>query len=338
MVSCNSFQTFTAPHPLCYLFCKMLNSIFWKILFYHHVDCHCHHIGQYRAGFKFSFMEQSNLTWASRCWIHWWDDFRSFNLFNNLCCTMSRSVSSLHIFILVFSLASNVTDLLLADFFPSLCARLFSSSQGTSYTVMVFGILSGRGGERSDCSLHFDQGKSIDQSCYCCTISKDGCLALHLYFSISRVNLLFATSLWSHWSQLPQKAVGYLMLWLAPKWEQVMTVDWVQHLFGHGGVNITFAPLLWVILTAIGESLVFLVSLFSVEASSLIVVFIIINVSFFAHFAGFAVVKGMGSADWEPNGRVQCVEMYQNSTHIKWRCVATKDETEKKRYPPRFPT
>jgi len=93
-----------------------------------------------------------------------------------------------------------------------------------------------------------------------------------------------------------------------------MTVDRVQHLFGRGGVNITFAPLLRVILTAIGEPLVFLVSLFSVEASCLIVVFIMRNFSFFAHFAGFAVVKGMGSAHWEPNGRVQCVEMYQNST------------------------
>ena len=46
----------------------------------------------------------------------------------------------------------------------------------------------------------------------------------------------------------------------------------------------------------------------------LIVVFIMMKVSFFAHFARLAVVGGTGLAHQEPNGRVCCVKMYQNST------------------------
>ena len=80
-----------------------------------------------------------------------------------------------------------------------------------------------------------------------------------------------------------------------------MTVDWVYLLFGCGRDSISFAH--WAILTtAIGEPSVFLVSLFNVEASCLIVVFIMMKVSFFAHFAWLAMVESMGLAHQELNG------------------------------------
>jgi len=91
-------------------------------------------------------------------------------------------------------------------------------------------------------------------------------------------------------------------------------VNWVHHLFGCSNRDsITFTS--WAILTAIGEPSVFLVSLFNVEASCLIVVVIMMKVSFFAHFALLAMVGGTGLAHQKPNGQVHCVEMYQNSTH-----------------------
>jgi len=80
-------------------------------------------------------------------------------------------------------------------------ARFVSSSflfslKGTSSSIpLVVDILIGQGGERSDCSFHFDHGTSIDQTCHCPGISNDGCIAFQLYFSISCVNFLFVRSL-----------------------------------------------------------------------------------------------------------------------------------------------
>ena len=66
---------------------------------------------------QFSFTKLSSLTWALGCWIHWWDDLRSFALFNDLHCTMHMSISSFHILSCVFISAPNAMDLLLAEFF-----------------------------------------------------------------------------------------------------------------------------------------------------------------------------------------------------------------------------
>ena len=87
-------------------------------------------------------------------------------------------------------------------------------------------------------------------------------------------------------------AVGYFMLQLGPKSQQITMVNRVHFLFDGGDhITITFAPLCWVILTAIGEPL-FLVLLFNVEASCLIIIFIMTKVSV------FALLLGLGYRDW----------------------------------------